>query len=72
MMKTARQIFRSFFHWETEEEFNKRDKNIPEASSIYGAIKECAKRAKIEGINRGMNIAFIDEQSILSLIDELK
>lgn len=47
---------------------------VDEVAKRYAieAIKECAKRAKIEGINRGMNIAFIDEQSILSLIDELK
>lgn len=47
-MKTARQILRSFFHWETEDEFNEQDKNIPEASSIYGAMEEYAKQQAIE------------------------
>ena len=47
-MKTARQTLRSFFHWETDEEFNERDKNILEASAIYGAMEENAKQEAIE------------------------
>ena len=47
-MKTARQMLRSFFHWETEEEFNEREKQTSEASAIYGAMEQYAQQRAIE------------------------